>query len=82
MKLRRPTPSQAIRRNAVDERLCASRLSRFLRERLGSGSTALDRNRFAHLDLGDARYNKRARTLVERLAAKPTVGVPQTRCCA
>ncbi|MBF3498039.1 transposase DNA-binding-containing protein [Burkholderia pseudomallei] len=37
---------------------------------------------FAHLDLGDARYNKRARTLVERLAAKPTVGVPQTRCCA
>jgi hypothetical protein len=32
---------------------------------------------FAHLDLGDARLNKRARTLMERLAAKPTAGVPQ-----
>jgi hypothetical protein len=32
---------------------------------------------FAHLDLGDARLNKRARTLMERLAAKATAGVPQ-----
>ncbi|MDB0571639.1 hypothetical protein LBW59_12765, partial [Ralstonia solanacearum] len=32
---------------------------------------------FADLDLGDARLNKRARTLMERMAAKPTVGVPQ-----
>ncbi|KWB68218.1 transposase [Burkholderia ubonensis] len=32
---------------------------------------------FTDLDLGDARLNKRARTLMERLAAKPTAGVPQ-----
>ena len=32
---------------------------------------------FADLDHGDARLNKRARTLMERLSAKPTVGVPQ-----
>lgn len=32
---------------------------------------------FAGLDLGDARLNKRARTLMERLSSKPTVGVPQ-----
>jgi len=32
---------------------------------------------FADLDLGDARLNKRARILMERLAAKPTAGVPQ-----
>ncbi|WP_432734273.1 IS4 family transposase [Ralstonia solanacearum] len=32
---------------------------------------------FPDLDLGDARLNKRARTLMERLAAKPTAGVPQ-----
>ncbi|WP_230643411.1 transposase, partial [Ralstonia pseudosolanacearum] len=27
---------------------------------------------FAHLDLGDTRLNKRARILMQRLAAKPT----------
>ncbi|WP_245983097.1 IS4/Tn5 family transposase DNA-binding protein [Trinickia fusca] len=32
---------------------------------------------FTDLDLGDARLNKRARTWMERLAAKPTAGVPQ-----
>ncbi|WP_197386457.1 IS4 family transposase [Ralstonia pseudosolanacearum] len=32
---------------------------------------------FAHLDLGDTRLNKRARLLMQRLAAKPTAGVPQ-----
>ena len=32
---------------------------------------------FADLNLGDARVNKRARTLIQQLAAKPTVGVPQ-----
>jgi Transposase DNA-binding/Transposase Tn5 dimerisation domain len=31
---------------------------------------------FDHLDPGDTRLNKRARTLMERLAAKPTAGVP------
>ena len=32
---------------------------------------------FADLDLGDARLNRRARTLMERLVARPTAGVPQ-----
>ncbi|WP_442603193.1 IS4/Tn5 family transposase DNA-binding protein, partial [Ralstonia pseudosolanacearum] len=32
---------------------------------------------FADLDLGDAHLNKRARTLMERMSAKPTAGVPQ-----
>ena len=32
---------------------------------------------FANLDLGDARLNKRARILMQRLAAKPKAGVPQ-----
>ena len=32
---------------------------------------------FADLNLGDARVNKRARTLIQQLVAKPTVGVPQ-----
>jgi len=32
---------------------------------------------FADLDLGDVRLNKRARTLMQRLSSKPTVGVPQ-----
>jgi Transposase Tn5 dimerisation domain/Transposase DNA-binding len=31
---------------------------------------------FAGLDLGDARLNKRARTLMERFAAKPTASIP------
>jgi hypothetical protein len=32
---------------------------------------------FAGLDLGDARLNKRARTLMERFAAKPTASIPE-----
>ncbi|WP_206955976.1 IS4 family transposase [Trinickia acidisoli] len=32
---------------------------------------------FAGLDLGDARLNRRAKKLVERLAAKPTASIPQ-----
>ncbi|PIL38241.1 IS4/Tn5 family transposase DNA-binding protein [Massilia psychrophila] len=32
---------------------------------------------FAALDLGDARLNRRARTLVERFAAKLTASIPQ-----
>ncbi|WP_412770542.1 transposase, partial [Ralstonia solanacearum] len=32
---------------------------------------------FTDLALGDTRLNKRARALMERLAAKPTAGVPQ-----
>ena len=32
---------------------------------------------FADLDLGDVRLNKRARILMQRLAAKPKAGVPQ-----
>ncbi|WP_226383418.1 transposase [Burkholderia mayonis] len=33
--------------------------------------------KFADLAPGEARLNKRARTLTERLVAKPTAGVPQ-----
>jgi hypothetical protein len=44
---------------------------------LALDTTCWTETEFAHLDLGDARLNKRARTLMERLAAKPTVGVPQ-----
>jgi len=32
---------------------------------------------FVDLDLGDVRLNKRARTLMQRLSSKPTVGIPQ-----
>jgi hypothetical protein len=32
---------------------------------------------FAHLDLGDARLDKRARILMERFAADPTASVPK-----
>ncbi|MGN6087567.1 IS4/Tn5 family transposase DNA-binding protein [Trinickia sp.] len=32
---------------------------------------------FAPLQLGDARLDRRARTLMEQLAANPTVGVSQ-----
>jgi hypothetical protein len=32
---------------------------------------------FAGLDLGEARLNKRARTLMERFAAKPTSSIPE-----
>jgi hypothetical protein len=31
---------------------------------------------FAQLDLGDARLNNRARTLMERFAATPTASIP------
>ena len=44
---------------------------------LALDTTRWTETEFAHLDLGDARLNKRARTLMERLAAKPTAGVPQ-----
>jgi hypothetical protein len=40
-------------------------------------ATCWTETEFADLDLGDARLNKRARILMERLAAKPTVGIPQ-----
>lgn len=33
---------------------------------------------YADLDRGDARLSKRARTLIERLAARRTAGVPPT----
>ncbi|RQR24893.1 hypothetical protein DIE23_33260 [Burkholderia sp. Bp9143] len=45
-----------------------------MRELLGR-ATCWTETEFAHLELGDARLNNRARTLMERLAAKPTAGV-------
>ncbi|WP_088510946.1 transposase DNA-binding-containing protein [Burkholderia ubonensis] len=48
-----------------------------MRERLALEAPYWTETEFTDLDLGDARLNKRARTLMERLAAKPTAGVPQ-----
>jgi len=42
-----------------------------------SRSTAWTETEFKQLDLGDARRNKRARILMERLAAEPTASVPK-----
>lgn len=40
-------------------------------------STPWTPTEFEQLDLGDARLNKRARLLMERMAAEPTASVPQ-----
>lgn len=40
-------------------------------------STRWTQMEFEQLDLGDARLNKRARLLMERMAADPTANVPQ-----
>jgi Transposase Tn5 dimerisation domain/Transposase DNA-binding len=40
-------------------------------------STPWTQTEFGQLDLGDARLNKRARLLMERMAADPTASVPQ-----
>jgi hypothetical protein len=40
-------------------------------------STPWTQTEFEQLDLGDARLNKRARLLMERMAAEPTASVPQ-----
>ena len=40
-------------------------------------STPWTQTEFEQLDLGDARLNKRARLLMERMAADPTASVPQ-----
>jgi hypothetical protein len=45
---------------------------------LANRSTAWTATEFAQLDLGDARLNRRARTLMESMAAAPTASVPKT----
>jgi hypothetical protein len=44
---------------------------------LASRSTAWTEAEFGQLDLGDARLNRRARTLMENMAATPTASVPK-----
>jgi hypothetical protein len=44
---------------------------------LASRSAGWAETEFEQLDLGDARLNKRARILMERLAADPTASVPK-----
>jgi Transposase Tn5 dimerisation domain/Transposase DNA-binding len=44
---------------------------------LATASTPWTETEFEQLDLGDARLNKRARILMERLAADPTASVPK-----
>jgi hypothetical protein len=44
---------------------------------LATRSAAWTETEFEQLDLGDARLNKRARILMERLAAEPTASVPK-----
>jgi hypothetical protein len=44
---------------------------------LASRSTAWTEVEFGQLDLGDARLNRRARTLMESRAATPTASVPK-----
>jgi hypothetical protein len=44
---------------------------------LANGSTSWTQAEFGQLDLGDARLNRRARTLMESMAAAPTASVPK-----
>jgi len=44
---------------------------------LANGSLSWTEAEFGQLDLGDARLNRRARTLMETLAAAPTASVPK-----
>ncbi|CAN7402427.1 IS4 family transposase [Pseudoduganella sp. LjRoot289] len=44
---------------------------------MANGSTSWTEAEFGQLDLGDARLNRRARTLMESMAAAPTASVPK-----
>jgi hypothetical protein len=48
-----------------------------LRGAIGKQIDSMEEVEFGQLDLGDARLNRRARILMERLAAEPTASVPK-----